>query len=137
MPLVALRLPHWALFRPNARGAFVALWHQGSLLLVSQGAGRLGLPGGPVSRERAPLEVAARALREAVGDRQLGELRHAYRGTHVVAGRAETADIFECHVEGGDALGGDLRSREGRFYTTREALGLKLSPQLIDYLKDL
>ena len=58
----------WAIRRPTANGAFVAVWRDGQLLLV-RNSYRPGqsVPCGRIHRRESPVEGAARELREEVG----------------------------------------------------------------------
>jgi 8-oxo-dGTP pyrophosphatase MutT (NUDIX family) len=59
----------WAIRRPVARGAAVATWHGGRLLVVetSYRPGLLDLPGGAVERGERPAAAALRELAEETG----------------------------------------------------------------------
>lgn len=59
----------WAVRRPTARGAAVATWHGGRLLVVetSYRPGLLDLPGGAVERGERPAAAALRELAEETG----------------------------------------------------------------------
>ncbi len=59
----------WAVRRPAARGAAVATWHGGRLLVVetSYRPGLLDLPGGAVERGERPAAAALRELAEETG----------------------------------------------------------------------
>ncbi len=71
---LAFRLGHpvmrqwWRLTRPDARGAHVAVWLGGELLVVRQSYRRgLSLPGGGVKRGEPPVRAARRELGEELG----------------------------------------------------------------------
>jgi 8-oxo-dGTP diphosphatase len=68
--LIAYRLllVWWLARRPPHRGALVAVWHGGEILLL-RSSYRPGwsLPGGGIARGETPREAAARELREEVG----------------------------------------------------------------------
>lgn len=72
---LAYRLAHaalrfwWAIRRPAARGAGVAVWHGGRLLVVetSYRPGLLDLPGGAIERGERAAAAAVRELAEETG----------------------------------------------------------------------
>ncbi|MCL6606614.1 MAG: NUDIX hydrolase [Geminicoccaceae bacterium] len=72
---LAYRLAHaalrlwWAVRRPSARGAAVAVWSEGRLLVVetSYRPGLIDLPGGAVERGERPIAAALRELAEETG----------------------------------------------------------------------
>jgi 8-oxo-dGTP pyrophosphatase MutT (NUDIX family) len=59
----------WAVRRPRARGAAVAVWSEGRLLVVetSYRPGLLDLPGGAIERGERPIAAALRELAEETG----------------------------------------------------------------------
>jgi 8-oxo-dGTP pyrophosphatase MutT (NUDIX family) len=135
----ALLRAYWLVRRPETRGAMVAVWHGGELLLVRTSY-RPGwtLPGGYVERGESPSEAAARELAEEVGLHVApGDLAHAYHGTHVIEHRDDTVDVFELHLEAPPRPRVDRREIvEAAFMTPREALERARMPHLVDYLKD-
>jgi 8-oxo-dGTP diphosphatase len=58
----------WRLRRPRHRGALVALWHDGKVLLLRTSYRRIwNLPGGGLHRGEGPLAGALREMREEIG----------------------------------------------------------------------
>jgi 8-oxo-dGTP diphosphatase len=58
----------WYVFRPQRRGVFIAVWHNGELLLIRNSYRRwYALPAGGVRRGETPARSALRELREEVG----------------------------------------------------------------------
>ena len=93
----------WRLRRPDAHGAFVAVWLDGALLLV-RNSYREGesVPCGHIRRGESPIEGAVRELREEVGlEAPPGELVAA--GVHVVEfeDKRDHAHFFEWRAPAG------------------------------------
>lgn len=93
-------LAWWQLRRPNARGAGVALWRDGRLLVVrtSYRGAMLSLPSGGVATGEEPRAAAARELREELGIEIAPEaLREAGRIEFVFEHRKIVETVFEPH----------------------------------------
>lgn len=130
---------YWYVRRPRTRGALVAIWFEGKLLLVkSSYRKQLSLPGGYLRKNERPREAAARELHEELGiDVRPESLEHAYGGEHRFENRDDRVDIFELHATAPLSVRVDGREVvSARLCTAREALGMDLVPHLIDYLKD-
>lgn len=91
----------WAIRRPAAHGAFVAVWWEDRLLLV-RNSYRPGesVPAGRIRRGEPPVEGAARELLEEVGI-AAGPAELAGAGVHVVEFEDKTdhAHFFELRVD--------------------------------------
>jgi 8-oxo-dGTP pyrophosphatase MutT (NUDIX family) len=135
----ALLRAYWFVRRPETRGAMVAVWHAGRILLVRTSyRSAYTLPGGYRRAGEAPREAAARELAEEVGIRvELSALEHVYQGTHVYEHRDDMVDIFELHLDVEPTPRIDHREVIwAGLCTKREALEGPCLPHLIDYLKD-
>lgn len=97
---LAYRLAHralrawWAIRRPTATGAGVAVWWEGRLLVVetSYRPGLLDLPGGGAAPGEDPVEAARRELIEETGLvapreelQDVGEIRFPFEGRTIVS----------------------------------------------------
>ena len=70
-------------FRPRHRGAGVALWHDGRILVIQNGYRSFyGVPAGGIRREESPVAAAARELAEEAG-------------IFIGAGRLRPAGVYE------------------------------------------
>jgi 8-oxo-dGTP diphosphatase len=127
----------WFLRRPQTRGAAVALWHDGRVLLVRTSYRNCySLPGG-FARGGEPSEQAARReLREEVGIELPNQtLQLAWSGTVRFESRHDTVDIWEAPLEAIPPL--RLSRREivwAGWMTPSEALAQPLLPHLRSYL---
>lgn len=95
------QLAWWYVRRPVIRGAYVAVWHEGRVLVIRNSyRRRLSLPAGGLKRGEAPRRAAVRELAEEVGIRVAPE-RLAYHGEIVnPSGYAEDhAHVFELRCE--------------------------------------
>lgn len=87
--------------RPQTRGAAVALWHAGKVLMVRTSyRDCYSLPGGFARRGEPSEQAARRELREELGIRLPPQaLRHAWHGTIRFESRRDTIDIWEATVD--------------------------------------
>jgi 8-oxo-dGTP diphosphatase len=90
----------WFLRRPAHRGALVALWHNGEILLVRTSyRRRWGLPGGGIDSGESAQEAALRELREEIGlDLPPEALRPAYADAIFWEHRHDHTTIFEAEL---------------------------------------
>jgi 8-oxo-dGTP diphosphatase len=127
----------WYVRRPHTHGSAVALWHQGTILLVRTSyRDCYSLPGGFVRRGESPEQAARRELREELGIELPTEtLRHAWHGTIRFESRQDTIDIWEAVLEQPPAV--RVTGREivwSGWMDPRVALGRRLLPHVADYL---
>lgn len=128
----------WRLRRPEHRGAVVALWLEGKVLLVRQSYRvRPVLPGGGVRRGEAPRQAACRELAEELG-LELAEEALAFAGEWVgwMDHRRDHVSLFEHHLGAPPALRLDNREIVAAdFVAPEEALAGPLPPFLRPYLE--
>ncbi len=127
----------WFVRRPQTRGAAVALWHEGRVLLVRTSYRNCySLPGGFARRGEPGEQAARRELWEEVGiELPAQTLRHAWHGTVRFESRQDTVDIWEAPLEVVPPL--HLSGREivwAGWMTSSEALAQRLLPHLRSYL---
>jgi 8-oxo-dGTP pyrophosphatase MutT (NUDIX family) len=106
-----LQLAVWYVLRPHIRGAYVAVWHAGRVLVIRNSyRRRLSLPAGRLKRGERPAEAAARELAEEVGIVVPGDaLRYAGQIVDASGRAVDHAHIFELHCEEEPALRVDGR----------------------------
>jgi 8-oxo-dGTP pyrophosphatase MutT (NUDIX family) len=127
----------WFVRRPQTRGAAVALWHDGQVLLVRTSYRNCySLPGGFARRGESSEHAARRELQEEVGIGLPAQaLRHAWHGTVRFESRQDAVDIWEAPVEAIPSL--RLSRREiiwAGWMTPSDALARRLLPHLRYYL---
>jgi 8-oxo-dGTP pyrophosphatase MutT (NUDIX family) len=88
-------------FRPHLRGAYVAVWHAGRVLVIRNSyRRRFSFPAGRLKRGEHPAEAAARELAEEVGIAVPGDaLRYAGQIVDASGPAVDHAHIFELHCE--------------------------------------
>jgi ADP-ribose pyrophosphatase YjhB (NUDIX family) len=124
---------YWAVRRPVTRGALVALWHEGEVLLVKNSyVDYYSLPGGYLRRGETAREAAVRELAEETGVRaRPGELRLAREETHSWENKQDQVTIFELDVPVRPTVRIDNREVvEAHFFAPARALELNLFPPL-------
>lgn len=128
----------WRVRRPHTRGALVAVWHDGEILLVKNSYRReYTLPGGYVRSGEAVEVAAARELAEECGIAvHPSQVRQAYTGIHRYENRNDEVTILEVTVERRPEL--DVDHREvvwAGFKGPDDALVLPIVPHLREYLR--
>ena len=128
---------YWSVRRPHTRGALVALWNAGELLMVKNSYRReYTLPGGYVKAGESVAEAAARELAEECEIRvDPASIKTAYVGVHRFENRIDDVTIVEVTVERRPRLAVDHREVVwAGFKTKAEALALPIVPHLREYL---
>ena len=132
----ALRL-WWFLRRPSHRGAVVAVWHEGRVLMLRQSYRRtLDFPGGGLARDEAPRAAACRELAEEVGLAVPADaLRLVREMTASCDYRRDHVAIFELRLERPPTLRLDGREVVAAAFMAPEAvLAAEISPFVRAYL---
>lgn len=133
----ALRL-WWFLRRPDHRGAMVAVWHEGQVLMLQQSYRRMRVfPGGGLSRGEMPRAGACRELAEEVGLIVAPEaLALAQEMTVLWDWRRDHVAIFELRLGARPALQVDGREIvAAEFIAPAAALAGELPPFERSYLE--
>ena len=128
----------WFVRRPNECGAFVAVWHEGDLLLI-RNSYRRGetLPCGRIERGETPRSAAQRELREEVGiDIPESALAHGAEFDLVHEFKNERAFVFEWHAPARPHVSVDRREVVwGEFVPEHELAARPLVPHVRRYLE--
>jgi len=130
---------YWAVTRPQTRGALVAVWNAGELLIVKNSyRTEHTLPGGYRRPGETPEEAGARELAEEcamyIDPRSI---REAYHGVHPFEFRKDDVTIVETEIETRPAqIGIDYREVTwAGFKAPAEILRMKIVPHLREYLE--
>ncbi len=138
----AYRLAHWmlrmywAVRRPHTRGALVAVWNNGELLLVKNSYRRqYTLPGGYVRGSESVQEAGARELREECGITvPASEIRLAYNATKRFEHRDDEVTIVEIELETRPRIAVDNREVVwASFKSLPSVRALPVGPHLREY----
>ena len=133
-----LLLVGWFVFRPRRRGVFVAVWHDGRLLVIRNSyRDWLALPAGGPKRGESTLDTALRELREEVGIAARPEALHfacelpsrfEFKRDHCSFFELELVERPAFHPDGREVIWAD-------FVTPAEALAARLAPPVRAYLE--
>lgn len=124
---------YWRLARPKTRGALVALWHGGELLLVRNSyLSYYCLPGGYIKSSETPVQAAVRELAEEVAIAATpDDLKPGLQETHTWEGKTDEVFIFDLELNERPRFQVDNREVvDAEFFTPRYALELNLFPPL-------
>jgi 8-oxo-dGTP diphosphatase len=127
----------WFLRRPAHRGALVAVWHEGRVLMLRQSYRRmLDFPGGGLGAGEAPRAGACRELAEEVGlDIAPDALRLAQEMTALWDWRHDHVAIFELRLATRPRLRPDGREIvAAEFMAPAAVLAGEISPFVRAYL---
>jgi len=132
---VAYRLMrvYWRVRRPRTRGALVAVWNQGELLLVRNSyVPYYSLPGGYLRRNETGRQAAIRELAEEIGvNRSEGELELVLSEINEWEGKRDGVEIFALEVPERPSVHIDQREViEAAWFAPEQALRLELFPPI-------
>ena len=128
----AMRI-YWRVRHPSTKGALVAIWSGGQVLLVRNSyIPYYSAPGGYVRPQENAREAALRELLEEVGmSARLEDLELALDVTHEWEGKRDHVQIFNLRVNERPVLHIDHREVvEATWFTPRDVLGLDVFPPL-------
>ena len=132
----ALRVS-WRFRVPNQRGAVVALWCGGEVLMVRHGYQRIWtLPGGSIRPSEPAMAAASRELREETNIAlPASALQAALVSEHLWNHRWDRVHVFAARVIHKPTVKIDQREIvESRWLTASSLEGLSVPPQVRDYL---
>ncbi len=124
---------YWRVARPTTRGALVALWQDGEILLVRNSyLSYYAVPGGYIRKEETPVEAAVRELAEEVGITvDPNELTLGLHETHGWEGKTDEVSIFDLNLVERPRFHVDNREViDAEFFRPEYALELNLFPPL-------
>lgn len=127
----------WLVRRPYTRGALVAVWNQGDVLIVKNSyRNQYTLPGGYIRTHESPAEAGARELAEECGIYVQPEMiREVYQRIHPFEFREDDVTIGEVEIPDRPPIRIDHREVvDARFFSVAAAQKLPLVPHLAEYL---
>ena len=127
----------WWITRPTLEGVYVAVWHQGRVLLIRNSYHQhYSFPSGRRGRGERPVDAAVRELREEVGIAVGAErLEKAVEMRLVFSRMTDHIHLFELHLAQEPALAPDGREVVwAAFEDPEAALRRRLLPAVARYL---
>jgi 8-oxo-dGTP pyrophosphatase MutT (NUDIX family) len=124
---------YWRLARPTTRGALIAIWHKGEILLVRNSyVSYYCVPGGYLKGTETAILAAVRELAEEVGITAAPEdLKLGLQETHLWEGKTDSVSIFDLDLKERPVFQVDNREVvDAEFFTPQYALELNLFPPL-------
>jgi 8-oxo-dGTP pyrophosphatase MutT (NUDIX family) len=124
---------YWRLARPTTRGALIAIWQGGEVLLVRNSyVSYYCVPGGYIKGTETTVMAAVRELAEEVGIRVAPEdLKLGRQETHSWEGKRDEVFIFDLDLTERPTFQVDNREViDAEFFTPEYALELNLFPPL-------
>lgn len=128
---------YWSVRRPHTRGALVAVWNDGEILLVKNSYRRhYTLPGGYVRDGETVEDAGARELHEECGIRvPVSQIRLVYNGTKEFEHRDDEVTIVEVDVDTRPEIAVDNREVVWAGFKSPAAVrALPIVPHLREYL---
>ncbi len=129
----------WFFLRPTSRGASVAVWRDGQILIVRNSYKKgHGLPGGCIDPGESDAAAAARELEEEVGLR-VEKKRLAFVGNYYSEHefKKDTVAFFEVTLSSRPEIRIDNREITwAAFRPPTAVLAMDLTPQVREYLND-
>jgi 8-oxo-dGTP diphosphatase len=132
-----LLLLWWRVHGPRHRGALVAVWHDGEILVLRSSYRRgWSLPGGGIARGESVRDAAARELREEIGLIVAPEALHEAQAIELVwEHRSDHTTIFELTLEERPALHLDNREIVGAAFRAPDTIAIdEVAPHVALYL---
>lgn len=124
---------YWRVRRPRTRGALVAIWNEGALLLVKNSyIPYYSLPGGYLRRNETPRQAAVRELAEEIGlTASEAELELVVSEINEWEGKQDGVEIFALELGQRPAVHIDHREVvEAAWFPPEQALKLQLFPPI-------
>ena len=124
---------YWRLTRPVTRGALVAIWNNGEILLVKNSyVDYYCVPGGYIQGTETPVEAVVRELAEEVSIQVSPEaLKLGREETHTWEGKTDVVSIFDLDVDERPVFRVDNREViDAEFFSPQYALEMNLFPPL-------